>query len=189
MDPFSVASAGFGIASGIAGMFGGGKAKKAARRIRVEQGMQMMYQKDTIALNQAREENQQSASDRSNILSMVDQQRQAQIRKSEMLNAAGNSGAGLNSSGIQSGLAGATSGVTRNVGLLNDMSFFQDIDKDLVSRLQGLEGKTAESNFDVAKAQSHLGGGGGLAGTLSKGFGMAADFSSLFRGSDLFKLD
>jgi len=51
MDPFSVASAGFGIASGIAGMFGSKKKKKAARKIRVEQQNQAYLQKDSMELN------------------------------------------------------------------------------------------------------------------------------------------
>lgn len=188
MDPFSVASAGFGIASGIAGMFGSKKKKKAARKIRVEQQNQAYLQKDSMELNRRREKNQQDATDRSNILSMVDQQRQAQIRKSEMLNAAGNSGAGFMSSGIQSGLAGATSGVSRNVGLLNDMAFFQKIDNDIADRLQRNEELMLDSNLEVSKAQAKLGGGGGTMATISKGLGLASDFSSLFRGSDLFKL-
>lgn len=188
MDPLSIASAGFGIASGVAGIFGSRKAKKAARRIRAEQGMQTMFQKNELQLNQRRQDVAEQATNRSNILSMVDQERMGRIRRSEMLNAAGAAGAGLSSSAVQTGLDNVSSQIGRNVGMLNDMSFFQEMDKDIVDRLQGLQTKTMDSQMEVAKQQSKL-GGGGLANTLQQASSMAADFSRLFAGSDLFKMD
>lgn len=188
MDVLGIASAGFGIASGVAGIFGSRKAKKAARRIRAEQGMQTMFQKNELQLNQRRQDVAEQAANRSNILSMVDQERMGRIRKSEMLNAAGAAGAGLSSSAVQTGLDNVSSQIGRNVGMLNDMSFFQEMDKDIVDRLQGLQTKTMDSQMEVAKQQSKL-GGGGLANTLGQASSMAADFSRLFAGSDLFKMD
>lgn len=188
MDVLGIASAGFGIASGVAGIFGSRKAKKAARRIRAEQGMQTMFQKNELQLNQRRQDVAEQAANRSNILSMVDQERMGRIRKSEMLNAAGAAGAGLSSSAVQTGLDNVSSQIGRNVGMLNDMSFFQEMDKDIVERLQGLQTKIMDSQMEVAKQQSKL-GGGGLANTLGQASSMAADFSRLFAGSDLFKMD
>lgn len=188
MDVLGIASAGFGIASGVAGIFGSRKAKKAARRIRAEQGMQTMFQKNELQLNQRRQDVAEQAANRSNILSMVDQERMGRIRKSEMLNAAGAAGAGLSSSAVQTGLDNVSSQIGRNVGMLNDMSFFQEMDKDIVERLQGLQTKIMDSQMEVAKQQSKL-GGGGLANTLGQASSMAADFSRLFADSDLFKID
>lgn len=189
MDVLGVASAGFGIASGVAGIFGSRKAKKAARRIRAEQGMQTMFQKNELQLNQRRQDVAEQAANRSNILSMVDQERMGRIRKSEMLNAAGAAGAGLSSSAVQTGLDNVSSQIGRNVGMLNDMSFFQEMDKDIVERLQGLQTKIMDSQMEVAKQQSKLGSSSGLANTLGQASSMAADFSRLFAGSDLFTID
>lgn len=181
-ETMAVVSAGLDIGSAIAGIFGSSKQKRQAKKVRreIEKQATIGQQRLSHEIDIQRLQNLQAK--RSNRLQAIQQQREAAIRRAEILAAASNAGVSLQSSAIQGGLSSVQSNLGRNLGLIQETEWFGDEITKSVRQIQGLQSLEIESNRKVARAQSKAGSAASTTGMIQSAFNVGSRLAGMFAG-------
>lgn len=179
-DPLDVVSGGLQIGSAIAGIFGAGKKKKQAKKVRRELDVQkgLGLQRQSVELDISNQE--RISAFRQNRLQSLEQQRQLRVRQADILSAATNSGAGLGSSGVGGALGAAQSNLGFNLSLINTAEAEGNQRFSNISRLDEIGRKQLESQTRAARAANKAGSISSTIGQIQSAFGAVGSIVDIF---------